>query len=52
VLLNDGSVGGSEPEQRRKSADEVFHTISVYRRVLFSRFDCPIWVVAFFFLSL
>ena len=21
-------------------------------RVLFSRFDCPIWVVAFFFLSL
>ena len=29
VLLNDGSVGGSEPEETRKSADEVSHTISV-----------------------
>ena len=23
MLLNDGSVGGSEPEETRKSADEV-----------------------------
>ena len=31
VLLNDGSVGGSEHEEtrNRKSADEVSHTISV-----------------------
>ena len=29
VLLNDGSMGGSEPEETRKSADEVSHTISV-----------------------
>ena len=29
VLLNDGSMGGSEPEETRKSADEVSHTNSV-----------------------
>ena len=29
VLLNDGSVGGSELEEMGKSADEVSHTISV-----------------------
>ena len=55
VLLNDGSMGGSEPEETRKSADEVSHTNSVWHavspRVLFSRFDCPIWVVAFFFVA-
>ena len=34
MLLNDGSVGGSEPEEMRNSADEASHTISVFTSAL------------------